>query len=281
MASYADPTTDAYYDQPYAGAMRRGFLESAAGLANQPIPVPIRQVAGLDPYQMQARALAGGLGGFAPYLQQGAGMSQQGFGAMQQAQGMYNPMAAQQFYNPYEDRVVQQTMRDMQQATAQQGLQDRAGAVGSGAFGGSRGRLMEQERQRQASRGMMEAVSGIRQQGYTQAQNLAQRAGQGLGQLGTQMGQMGGNFAGLGMQGQQALINQINQFGKLGSQGRDIQQQMYDSQYKGAQEMAMEPWKRMQMYQGMLGMIPQGATTTYGSQAGGGLADLFKLLGYV
>ena len=52
MASYADPTTDAYYDQPYAAAMRRGFLESAAGLANQPIPVPIRQVAGLDPYQM-------------------------------------------------------------------------------------------------------------------------------------------------------------------------------------------------------------------------------------
>ena len=45
--------------------------------------------------------------------------------------------------------------------------------------------------------------------------------------------------------------------------------------------MAMEPWKRMQMYQGMLGMIPQGATTTYGSQTGGGLADLFKMLGYV
>jgi len=45
--------------------------------------------------------------------------------------------------------------------------------------------------------------------------------------------------------------------------------------------MAMEPWKRMQMYQGMLGMIPQGATTIYGSQAGGGLADLFKMLGYV
>jgi hypothetical protein len=281
MASYSDPSTTAYYDQPYAGAMRRGFLESAAGLANQPIPVPIRQVAGLDPYQMQARALAGGLGGFAPYLQQGAGMAQQGFGALQQAQGMYNPMAAQQFYNPYEDQVVQQTMRDMQQATAQQGLQDRAGAVGSGAFGGSRGRLMEQERQRQASRGMMEAVGGIRQQGYTQAQNLAQRAGQGLGQLGGQMGQMGRGFADLGMQGQQGLMNQINQFGQLGSQGRDIQQQMYDSQYKGAQEMAMEPWKRMQMYQGMLGMIPQGATTIYGSQAGGGLADLFKMLGYV
>ncbi len=47
MASYADPTTTAYYDEPYAGAMRRGFLESASALAKQPIPIPVQQIAGL------------------------------------------------------------------------------------------------------------------------------------------------------------------------------------------------------------------------------------------
>ena len=56
---------------------------------------------------------------------------------------------------------------------------------------------------------------------------------------------------------------------------------MYGAQYDAANQMAMEPWKRMQAYQGMLGMMPQGAYTKYGSQAGGGLADLFKMLGYV
>jgi len=76
-------------------------------------------------------------------------------------------------------------------------------------------------------------------------------------------------------------MNQINQYSQFGKEGQGIQQQMYDSQYKGAQEMAMEPWKRMQAYQSMLGMLPTGASTTYGSQAGGGLADLFKMLGYV
>ena len=96
MASYADPKTTAQYDEPYAGAMRRGFLESAAALAKQPIPIPVQQIAGLDPYQMQARALAGGLGGFTPYLQQGAGMAQQGFGTMQQGAGVL-PMAQQMY----------------------------------------------------------------------------------------------------------------------------------------------------------------------------------------
>jgi hypothetical protein len=281
MGSYTDASTQAYYDQPYAGAMRRGFLESAAGLANQPIPVPIRQVAGFDPYQMQARSLAGGLGGFTPYLQQGAGMAQQGFGALQQAQGMYSPGAAQQFYNPYESQVVQNSLDDVYKNFSQQDMQARSGAVGSGAYGGGRGRLMAQERFNQLGQGMADTAGQLRQQGYTQAQNLAQRAGQGLGQLGQGMGQMGRGFADLGMQGQQGLMNQINQYSQFGKEGQGIQQQMYDSQYKGAQEMAMEPWKRMQAYQSMLGMLPTGASTTYGSQAGGGLADLFKMLGYV
>ena len=336
MASYADPTTRAYYDEPYAGAMRRGFLESAAALAKQPIPIPVQQIAGLDPYQMQARTLAGGLGGFTPYLQQGAGMAQQGFGTMQQGAGalpmaqqmygqgagmyghatglagqaanMFATGAAQQFYNPYEDQVVQGTIEQMNKQNQAQAQADRARAVSSGAFGGSRGRLMEQEREQAFGRGLTQAVGGLRQQGFNQAQQAAQAAGQGLGQisgrlgqfgqglgalgqgitsmagqygqLGRGMGQMGGAFADLGMTGQRGLMNQINTFDKFGQAGRGIQQQMYDAPYKAAQQMAMEPYKRMQMYQGMLEpMLPQGSYTDYGTQAGGGLADLMRMFG--
>jgi hypothetical protein len=280
MASYADPTTRAYYDEPYAGAMRRGFLESAAALAKQPIPIPVQQIAGLDPYQMQARTLAGGLGGFTPYLQQGAGMAQQGFGTMQQAAGMYAPGAAQQFYNPYEDQVIQGTIEQMNKQNQAQAQADRARAVSSGAFGGSRGRLMEQEREQAFGRGLTQAVGGLRQQGFNQAQRAAQNAAQGLGTLGRGMGQMGGAFTNLGMTGQRGLMNQIGVFDKFGQQGRNIQQQMYDAPYKAAQQMAMEPYKRMQMYQGMLEpMLPKGSYTDYGTQAGGGLADLMRMFG--
>ena len=348
MASYADPSTSAYYDQPYAGAMRRGYLESAAAMAKQPQPVPVRQYAGLDPYSIQARQLAGGLGGFTPYIQQGGNMMQGGYGAMQQGVGalpmaqqfygqgaglvgqgtgmygqaagmtgraadMFAPGAAQQFYNPYEDQVVQGTIEQMNQQNQEQGQADRARAVSSGAFGGSRGRLMEQEREKSFGRGLKQAVGGLRQQGWQQAQQAAQQAGQGLGTLGSSlgqfgqglralggqlgnfgqgitsmagqygnlgqgMGQMGGNFAGLGMTGQRGLMNQIGAFDRFGQQGQGIQNQMDGAQFDAANKMAAEPMNRMINWRNMMsGMLPQGASTTYGTQAGGGAFDLIRM----
>ena len=261
MVSYQDPqlppvTTNATYEEPYAGAMRRGFLESAANLAKQPMPVPVQQIAGLDPYEMRARELAGGLGGFTPYIQQGSQM-------MQTGAGYYTPTGIQQFYNPYEADVVQQTMQDLQKQNLQQGIADRDRAISSGAFGGSRGRLMEQERERAFGRGMMEGIGGIRSQGWGQAMQGAQRAGQGLGA-------MGSNFAGLGTLGQQGLMNQINAFNQMGGVGRGIQDQMYGTQFDAARRMAGEPWQRMSLWQNMMqGMMPRtGAATTYKANAG-------------
>ena len=309
MASYLDPTTQVSYEQPWASGMRRGYLESVANLAGQPTPVPVQQVAGLDPYEMRAREMAGGLGGFTPYLQQGSNMMQQGYGAMQQGRGalggaqgmygqgaglvgqgagmyghgaamtgraadMYAPGAAQQFYNPYEQDVVQQTMQDMREANQQQGITDRAGAVSQGAFGGSRGRLMEQERERSFGRGMMEGIGGIRSKGFGQAMRGAQTAAQGLGG----MGQMFGN---LGMRGQQGLMNQINAFNRMGGVGRGIQGDMYGAQFDAAQRMADEPWQRMNRWQNMLSMLPQTMSeTTWGQPKSsfdpyGALAGIF------
>ena len=297
MASYLDPTTVVEYDQPYAEAMRRGFLESAFGLAKTPTPVPVQQVAGLDPYEMQARALAGGLGGFTPYIQQGGQMMQEGLGIARQGQGAlagaqnmygrgaglvdqgaglygqgtglvnqgagmygrgaglvnqgaglyglgtqmtgeasnyYRPGAASAFYNPYEDSVVQQTLSDLKEAGIGQGVTDRARQVGSGSFGGSRGRLMEGERSRQLARGAAEAVGDIRRKGFEGARGAAMTAGQGLGALGGQLGSFGqglgqlggqlGSFgSGLGQLGGQygqfgsGLSNVAGQYGNLGT----------------------------------------------------------------
>ena len=279
MASYSDPnthsgvaqgggpSTTATYEEPYAQAMRRGFLESAFGLARQPMPVPVKQVAGLDPYEMRARELAGGLGGFTPYIQQGGQM-------MQQGANYYTPSGISQFYNPFEQDVVQQSIRDMQEANAQQSMRNRDRAVSSGAFGGSRGRLMEQERERAFGRGMMEGIGGLRSQGFGQAMQGAQTAARGLGGLGT-------DFANLGMTGQRGLMNQMNAFNQMGGIGRGIQDQMYGAQFDAASNMAIEPWKRMQGLQSMLGMLPQtSARTTWNPIAnqfdyGKGIADLF------
>ena len=267
MASYLDPTTKVTYEQPWADAMRRGFMESAFGLARQPMPVPVQQVAGLDPYEMRARTLAGGLGGFTPYIQQGGQM-------MQQGANYYTPSGISQFYNPYEQDVVQQSIRDMQEANAQQSMRNRDQAVSRGAFGGSRGRLMEQERERAFGRGMMEGIGGLRSQGFGQAMQGAQTAARGLGGLGT-------DFANLGMTGQRGLMNQINAFEGLGRTGRGIQDQMYGAQYDAANRMAMEPWQRMSALQNMLGMLPKtAARTEFGAAAGTDpIAGILALLG--
>ena len=250
----APTSTQTTWEQPWAEAMRRGFLESAFGLAGTPMPVPVRQYAGFDPYEMRARELAGGLGGFTPYIQQGGQM-------MQQGAGYYTPQGIQQFYNPFEQDVVQQTMQDMQEQNAQRSMQNRANQVSQGAFGGSRGRLMEQERERAFGRGMMEGIGGLRSQGFGQAMQGAQTAAGGLGQ-------MGGAFGQLGMTGQRGLMNQVDAFNQMGQMGRDIQNQMYGAQYDAAQRMAQEPWQRMSGLQSMLGMLPRTYSRTSFNPAG-------------
>ena len=273
MASYSDPTTTVNYEQPWAGGMRRGFLESAANLAKQPMPIPVEKVAGLDPYEMRARELAGGLGGFTPYIQQGGQM-------MQAGAGYYTPGGISQFYNPFEQDVVQQTMQDMQKQNLQQGIADRAGAISQGAFGGSRGRLMEQERERSFGRGMMEGIGGIRSKGFGQAMQGAQTAAQGLGG----MGQMFGN---LGMTGQRGLMGQMQAMNQMGQTGRGIQDRMYGAQFDAANRMGQEPWQRMGQWGGMMqNMLPHpqftGARTQFGSQPSNRDAfGILQLLGLI
>jgi len=112
----ATPTsTVQQYEQPWASGMRQGYLESIANLAGQPRPIPVQQYAGLDPMEMRAREMAGGLGGFAPYIKQGGEM-------MQQGADYFTPAGIQQFYNPFEQDVVQQTMQDMREQNLQQGV---------------------------------------------------------------------------------------------------------------------------------------------------------------
>ena len=340
MAAYSDNSTTATYEEPWAQAMRQGYLNSMFNFANQPTPVPVRQVAGLDPMEMRAREMAGGLGGFSPYIQQGSQMMQGGYGTQQQGRGMYGrgadatnlgigmygrganltdqaggmfaPGAAQQFYDPYETGVVQQTLADLKEAGIGQGIQDRAGQVGQGAFGGSRGRIMEGERSRQLGRGAAEAVGKIRSRGFEGARAAAQTAGQGLGQLGSQfgqfgsgmgqlggqfgqfgqglgslgsqMGQMGSGFGQLGMTGQQGLMNQMNAFQGLGQGARGIQNDMYGAQFDAATGLAAEPGNRLANYgRSLQNLLPStGASTTFQNEAGvNPLAALLKLLGAV
>jgi hypothetical protein len=141
------------------------------------------------------------------------GLAGQMAGAGQQYNQMaQNPNAMQGFMSPYMQNVVDyqksQAVRDY--GIGQQGL--KAQAARSGAFGGSRQAIQEAE----AQRSLGSQLQGIEATGAQQAFQNAQ-----------QQQQFGAN---LGLQGQQAGLQGLNQFGQLGGQMASIggQQQASD-----------------------------------------------------
>jgi len=91
---------------------------------------------------------------------------------LREATGAYDPSMTEQFYNPYEDRVVQQTIDDVFEAGEKQDMAQRARDIqtgGESAFG-SRARLSAEERRESLGRGLAEALGGIRSRGFSEAQ---------------------------------------------------------------------------------------------------------------
>ena len=236
-----------------------GVPGQSSGMINQPIPIPIRRATGLSPLEIQARNLAGGLGGFGGQLSEAQGL-------MCRSTGEYNPWMTQQYYNPYEQDVVQQTIRDAQEAQQRSGIQRRQQALSSGAFGGSRGRMLAEEAQRGFGRGLGETLGGIRQRGY----EGAQRAGMGeFGRSRAAERAAAQGIAGLGQQGYNMLTGQIGTLGGLGEIGRGIGDANQLYRYQAATQMADEPWMRMQRGMTMLGGLqPYMARTTRGMSTG-------------
>ena len=123
--------------------------------------------------QEAAGQIQGGLGMYMPFLNQAQAYGERAFGEV-------SPEDIEQFYNPYEDRVVEQTIDDL---VEQAGMQDVAAtaqgiqAAGEGAFG-SRGKLFAGERAEALGRGLGQALGDIRSRGFNQAfENMMQRRG--------------------------------------------------------------------------------------------------------
>ena len=153
--------------------------------------------------------------------------------------GGYDQGLTQQFYNPFEDAVVQQTIDDVLEAGDKQDIASRAREISSGAFGGSRARLGAQERREALGEGLAQALGRIRQQGFSEAQRTglgefarqkaAERsASQGLsGLAGTRFGAESGLFDRLTSGAQQRLAAEqgvVDLLGRTGQQQLGAQQ---------------------------------------------------------
>jgi hypothetical protein len=195
-------------------------------------------VAGPSQLQQQAEQLGTGLGGYQPYLQA--------------AQAATGPQAYQQYMSPYQQSVIDTTLQqyDIQ---AQKGLPTLAAqAIQQGAFGGGREGVQRAEYQTQSDLNRALLQAQLQQQGYGQAQQLAQQQyNQQLGLAGQAQGLLGSQIAGLST---------------LGAQQQAQQQAMLSAQQQLAQKQAYQPLEAAQIYgagiQPLISGYPGRETTT-------------------
>jgi hypothetical protein len=205
------------------GADTRGQFAGAQAAMNQ-AAIPIQQLGGVAQTVGDAQGLA------RQYAQANMGQSMntlgQGIGALSGAAQMYNPTGVQNFMNPFQQQVIDESVKQInrQGDIAQQGLQ--AQAVKSGAFGGSRDAIQRAELQRNTADQRNAAIVGGLSTGY---QNAAQQAQQAFEQQQARQLQQAQGYQGFGgLYGQQALQQaQLGQgaaglIGNLGGQQANI-----------------------------------------------------------
>jgi hypothetical protein len=175
-------------------------------------------VAGLGALTQQAIGQAGGLGAYEPYLKA--------------AEAATGPTAYQAYMSPYQQDVIDASLREFD-VQAQKGLpQLAAQAIGAGAFGGGREGVQRAEYQATSDRNRAALQAQLLQQGFGQAQQLAAQ------QYGQQMN--------LAQQAPALAGQQISALTTLGGLQQSQEQANLAAQQQLAQQQLMQPLQATQ-----------------------------------
>ena len=248
------------------------------------------KVAGQDQAQRDAYTMATtqgqGIGAFQPYISQAGAYDQAAAGALGQAStalgqagqfgtaagGFSGPSAYQGFMSPYQQDVIDATLKeyDSQAAQGLAGIGQQAAM--SGNLGGGREGVMRAQFQNKSDMNRALLQSGLLQQGFTQANQLANQAfGQQSNLANLQM-QLGQGQQGLS-QNQQGLASQVpglygqdvNALGSAGAIQQAQQQAQLDAIREANRLKAYEPYERLGYQQSGIASIASGAPGQYQS----------------
>ena len=213
-------------------------------------------VAGEDPMQTQAINLASqGVGSYQPFLT--AAQS-----AVGQQAASAGPQAFQQFMSPFQQQVIDTTLQDFDRQAAMGRQNIRQAAVTAGAFGGGREGVQMAEFDAGNLRNRASLLAQLQQQGFTQAQNLAQQNFQNQGALAAQ--QMGlSNFQ------RGSLGQDVAALGNLGAFRQGITQAQLQADAAAARTGAYEPIQRLDQYGAGLGRLAGFGSTAAPVPTGG------------
>ena len=199
-------------------------------------------------------ALEGGRSGFFNRLGESEDL-------LRQTTGAYDPSMTQKYFDPFEDKVVQQSIEDIRKYGAQQDISDTARAIGSGglsAFGERAGKFAG-ERAAGRERGLMEAIAGIRSGGLDRARQF------GMSEFERQQQarrQAASGLAGLGGMQQQAGAFDINQLLGSGGMQQALAQQQAEAQRANLLQAQQAPLAQYQALAPFIQMAPAGQFQT-------------------
>ena len=172
---------------------------------------------------------------------------------MAAGQAFANPNV-NQFMNPYQQQVVDATIRDVGNA-AQIGLNNiGAQAQRSGAYGGSRQGVMEAEALKGFNQQALDQVSRLNQQGFNNAMNNAFRSASGLQGIGSQAFNMG------------QAINQQQM--RQGAMQQQLMQNLINAGKNQYNQFASAPTNKLGLPLAALGATPLPETQTTDRQLG-------------
>jgi len=247
---------------------------------------PDYQVSGLSPGEKASiTAAQTGVGAYQPFLTQGSSTVDQGATAMSEGIGalagtgaMYDPNSYQDFMNPYEDQVIDNTMADIRRQgdIAQQGV--RAQAVGAGAFGGSRGQIAQSELDRNVMKQQADTAAQMRAAGFQNAQQAAmnafesgmgrqQQLGQLTGQLATGLGGLGIQQAGIGEMGTNLNTQDIQNLMTTGATERGVNQAGLDALRLTNLQRYTQPYQQYGFLSDIYSGTPTGSSTLTAASA--------------
>jgi len=236
-------------------------------------------VAAQDPLQTAAQQLATqGLGAYQPFLQSAAAREAQ-------AGTLTGPTAFQAFMSPYQQDVIDATLQEFDVQAAKGIPNIAAQAVSRGVLGGGREGVQRAEYQAASDRNRAALQAQLLQQGFGEAQNLAQQAFQNQQALAA-------NQLGLG-RAQQAFLGQdVGALTTLGAQNQAQRQAQLQAQQQLAQQQLNQPLTAAQAFgSGVTSLIagypgqttqviapsPSPIATAIG--AGGTLAGIYRAFG--
>ncbi len=220
-------------------------------------------VAQEDALQTQAINLAQqGVGSYAPYLQAattaqnlGAGQVAGAAGTVAGLGGLTGPQAYQPFMSPYQQQVIDATLKeyDTQGGIGEQAIRDAA--VASGNFGGGRegAQLGQYQSDRLADRAALQA--SLLQGGFQNAQQAAQQAFANQGSIANMQtglanvyNQQAQNMYGLSDFGRTGMGQDISALGSLGALRQGIDQANLTANQQALRTAAYEPYGRLSQY---------------------------------